>query len=234
MKLPDILYEDAAFVVINKPAGVVVHPTYKNVAGTLLDALRAYGHDWPDDQAATIVGRLDKETSGIVVAAKTATSHAALQQILRSPETSKEYLAVVRGRVEEKSGVIADALRVDPLDRRRVIATAHDAGGVACETRFERLESNGLYTLLRCRLVTGRRHQIRVHLASRGWPIVGDRVYGVALEGVDRHALHAWRVSFAHPASGDLIQIEAPLPYDMMEILRGCFSEAVDSAIKEA
>ncbi len=204
----DVLYEDDALIAVNKPAGVVVHPTYKNVAGTLLDALRSSGLGDP-----AIVGRLDKHTSGIVIAAKSPARFADLQRILSSPPSRKEYIAVVRGSIEDERGTIALPLRVDPADRRRVIVSERD--GRPSETRFERIAGDGQLTALRCLPVTGRRHQIRVHLAARGWPVLGDRVYGEALVGFPRHALHAHRTSFQHPVSGALVQIEAPLPDDI-------------------
>ena len=230
----DILYEDDHLLAVNKPAGTVVHPSYKNVAGTLLDALRAYSHDWPDDQRPSIVGRLDKLTSGIVVAAKTAALHALLQRAMAAREAEKDYLAVVYGRVEIASGEIDLRLRHDPTDRRMIVTSP--AEGVASLTRFERLASVdapaiGL-SLLLCRLITGRRHQIRVHLAARGWPIVGDPVYGEPrwTEIVDpplaetvrtfpRQALHAWRLAFTHPITRARLVVDAPPPRDLDDLL---------------
>ena len=196
----EILFEDEWLLAVDKPAGLVVHPTYKNVAGTLLDELRTR----EPDAALSVVGRLDKLTSGIVVIAKSAAAHAAVQRMW--PEAEKDYLAVVHGRVEPVRGEIIAPLASDPADRRRRIVAADGAPSV---TRFERLEYDAASnrSVLRCRLVTGRRHQIRVHLASRGWPIVGDAVYGEPLEGFPRHALHAWRVSLPHPASGVRIDV---------------------------
>lgn len=206
-----ILYEDAALIAVNKPAGVVVHPTYKNVAGTLLDALRSCGAGDP-----AVVGRLDKDTSGIVIAAKSPSMCAALQRIFASPASVKEYIAIVRGSVDVETGTIALPLRADPADRRRVIVAAD---GRPSETRFERVGSNREISVLRCVPITGRRHQIRAHLAARGWPVLGDRVYGVALAGFSRHALHAFRMSFPHPVSGAPIRIEAPLPPELVQLL---------------
>lgn len=196
---PSILYEDAYLLVVDKPAGVVVHPTYKNPDGTLLDMLAP---------GSRIVTRLDKGTSGVVVVAKSAEMHAQLQEALAQPDAEKFYLAVVRGITDER-GVIAEPLASDPHDRRRRIVATH---GAASLTEFERLASADEMSLLRCRLRTGRRHQIRVHLASRGWPIVGDEVYGTPLEGFPRLALHAARVAFDHPATGVHVSIASPDP----------------------
>jgi len=203
----EILFEDECLLAVNKPAGLVVHPAYRNLEGTLLDELRAR-----DPQATlSVVGRLDKLTSGIVVLAKNAATHAALQRSWRAAE--KDYLAVVSGCVDPPQGRIDLPLGTDPSDRRRRIVRADGAASV---TTFERLDydASSRRSLLRCRLMTGRRHQIRVHLASRGWPIVGDAVYGEALDGFPRHALHAWRLTFRHPvipARGTLT-LSAPVP----------------------
>ena len=211
-----ILYEDESLLVVNKPAGMVVHPTYKNVGGTLLDELRSLSSNWADGDNASIVGRLDKDTSGIVIVAKRSSIHAALQQNLKSPAAEKIYVAVVAGTVAEPSGTITLPLRIDPADRRRVMVAAD---GSACETRFERMEAAYGRTLLHCRLITGRRHQARVHLAASGWPVVGDRIYGRPLEGFPRHALHSWRVAFVHPVTGVRIAIESPIPVDIPRLL---------------
>lgn len=214
----EILYEDAALIAVNKRAGAVVHPTYKNVAGTLLDALRSCGAGDP-----FVVNRLDKDTSGIVIAAKSPSMCATLQRVLASPASVKEYIAIVRGSVDVEGGTIALPLRVDPADRRRVIV-AED--GRPSETRFERLSEREAsaerplqFSVLRCVPITGRRHQIRAHLAARGWPVLGDRVYGEAHAGLPRHALHAFRMSFPHPVGGSPIRIEAPLPPELIQFL---------------
>lgn len=206
MKL-DILYEDALVVVVDKPPGVVVHPTYGHSSGTVLDALR--GRTGSDPQ---IVGRLDKDTSGVLIAATDRQAHALLQRT----SFEKDYLALVHGRVDEAEGTITLRLRVDPLDRRRM---AIDAAGAICETRFRRVASADNVTLVCCRLITGRRHQIRAHLAARGWPIVGDRVYGRGDDGLPRHALHSWQTAFVHPISGSRIRITAPLSPDFQRLV---------------
>ena len=204
----EILFEDESLLAVNKPAGLVVHPAYKNVDGTLLDQLR----DRDPQATLSVVGRLDKLTSGIVVLAKTAAVHAALQRSWRNAE--KNYLAIVQGRVEPASGSIDLPLGTDPSDRRRRMVRPDGAPSV---TLFERVDYDvsSDRSLVRCRLMTGRRHQIRVHLAARGWPVVGDVRYGTALPGFPRHALHAWRLRFVHPRTGGLVTFDAPLPAAM-------------------
>jgi 23S rRNA pseudouridine1911/1915/1917 synthase len=230
----EILYEDDHLIVVNKPAGLVVHPTYKHVQGTLMNALLWQARAWGPGRRPSIVGRLDKLTSGLVVAAKTASVHAALQRALASRDGEKDYLAVVYGAVDVARGAIDLPLAHDERDRRTMIASRRD--GVPSLTRYERLAQviaprAGL-SLLRCRLVTGRRHQIRVHLAARGWPLVGDPVYGeprwsdiedpslaAVVRAFPRQALHAWRVGVPHPITRDRLELEAPLPADFDRLL---------------
>jgi 23S rRNA pseudouridine1911/1915/1917 synthase len=242
----DILYEDACLLAVNKPAGIVVHPTYRNASGTILNALHWHARDWPAPQRPSLVSRLDKDTSGLLIVAKTSPVHAALQKTMRSEGSEKSYLAVVYGVVEAKRGDIDLRLSFDGTDRRRVLAS-HETGMVSL-TRFERLAyveapDAGL-SLLRCRLVTGRRHQIRVHLAARGWPIVGDAAYGeprwsniadpslaAALRAFPRQALHAQRAAFTHPATGERLTIDAPIPPDFGDLLEQCGLDSADARV---
>jgi 23S rRNA pseudouridine1911/1915/1917 synthase len=230
----DLLCEDDDLLAVNKPAGVVVHPTHAHATGTLMNALLWHARRWPSTKRPSIVGRLDKLTSGIVLVAKTPAMHAALQRTLAASTTEKEYLAVVYGRVNIATGQIALRLSRDPGDRRKVAASEHT--GAESLTRFERLgrvsaPCAGL-TLLRCRLMTGRTHQIRAHLAARGWPIVGDPVYGEprwkrvmephladALRAFPRQALHAWRLALTHPLAHSHLDLRAPVPLDMQALL---------------
>ena len=229
-----VLYEDEHLLAIDKPAGLVVHPAHKNPSGTLMNALLWHARGWLSPQRPSLVGRLDKLTSGIVLVAKCAAIHTSLQSVLASTATTKDYLAVVYGKVNVARGDIDLRLRRDPGDRRRVVASK-DLGAPSL-TRFERLArvaapASGL-SLLRCRLVTGRTHQIRVHLAARGWPLVGDRTYGEprwqqvedqalasALREFPRQALHAWRLTTRHPVTGDTLAIEAPVPADIAHLI---------------
>jgi 23S rRNA pseudouridine1911/1915/1917 synthase len=232
----DVLYEDDHLLAVNKPAGVVTHPAYKHPTGTLLNALLWRARQWMPPRRPSVVGRLDKLTSGLVVVAKTAEVHAALQRELNSSRSTKDYLALVYGHVKPVRGRIDLPLGRDACDRRRVVVVPD--GGTPCVTLFERLAHVpaphvGL-SLLRCRLSTGRMHQIRVHLAARRTPIVGDPVYGEAawkhltdvrlasrLAAFPRQALHAHRLEFTHPITGARLQIEAPVPEDLRGILEG-------------
>jgi 23S rRNA pseudouridine1911/1915/1917 synthase len=230
----DVLYEDPHLLALDKPPGVVVHPTYRHQERTVMNALLWRARDWPASTRPSIVGRLDKLTSGIVVVAKTSRVHAALQRILGSPAAEKDYLAVTYGRVPRSRGRIDLPLRKDPVDRRRVVSSED---GAPSSTEFERLASvpacdSGL-SLLRCRLLTGRTHQIRVHLATSGWPLVGDPTYGeprwsaiqdrtmvAALRSFTRQALHAWRLVFTHPVTRERLTLRAPIPADLAGLLR--------------
>jgi 23S rRNA pseudouridine1911/1915/1917 synthase len=230
----DILHEDDHLLALDKPAGLVVHPGYKHTEGTVMNALLWHARAWPSGQRPSLVGRLDKLTSGIVIVAKTAAVHAALQRELASSASEKDYLAVVYGRVNVARGEIGLRLGRDRGDRRRVVASA--TIGAPSLTRFERLgrvaaPRAGL-SLLRCRLATGRTHQIRVHLAARGWPLVGDPTYGeprwaqitdptlaARLRVFPRQALHAWRVTVVHPVTRERLRLEAPVPPDIEALL---------------
>jgi 23S rRNA pseudouridine1911/1915/1917 synthase len=206
-----ILYEDDAIIAVDKPPGVVVHPSYKQVSSTLLNGLLWHLRARHDARPG-ILTRLDKDTSGVVVVALTATVHATLQRDQASGSIDKEYLAIVKGRPRPRAGTIDAALARDPQDRRRVVVAA---GGAASQTRYEVAAEQAGVALLRCQLVTGRTHQIRVHLASRGWPILGDAVYGERDERIARQALHAWRITLPHPLTREPLTIVAPVPDDM-------------------
>lgn len=227
----DILYEDDDLLAVNKPAGQVVHPSYKNASGTLMNALLAH------TPTPSLVNRLDKQTSGLVLIAKYRHVHAALQRAMGRHSMDKDYLAVVVGRPSPSRGTIDLALDRDPWDRRRV--TVRDRGGVPSVTRYTRLASrapasaaDAAISLLRCRLVTGRMHQIRVHLAARRWPLVGDPTYGpprppsfadarleTLVRAFARQALHAWKVSLTHPTTGRRLAISAPPSADLVALL---------------
>ena len=207
----DILYEDDTLIAVNKPAGVVVHPSYKQLSGTLLNAILWHVRQ-RDDVRPGILTRLDKDTSGVVVIAFADGAHAAMQRDAAAGRVRKEYLAIVHGSPRPPAGIIRDPLGRDPDDRRRVVVTQ---GGAPSETRYEVTRSlPGNLSLVRCELVTGRTHQIRVHLSARGWPILGDRLYGGRTEQISRQALHASRISLQHPVTREHLVLTAPLPAD--------------------
>lgn len=214
----DILYEDDDLLAVNKPAGLVVHPSYKNASGTLINGLLEYSRSWPAGSSPALVGRLDKLTSGVIVVAKRREIHAALQRAMAARRVDKDYLAIVRGKPSPARGTINLALDRDPWDRRRITVT--DRGGQPSVTRYERLSTANGFSIVQCRLITGRTHQIRVHLAAKGWPIVGDVTYGVTAAPplLPRQALHSWRIAFRQPRTGHELVIEAPLPADMTEL----------------
>ncbi len=229
-----VRFEDDSLLIVDKAPGVVCHPTHAHAAGTLMNALLWEARQWPNGQRPSLVGRLDKWTSGLVLVAKTARVHAALQRTLADAASIKEYLALVYGAGMPERGQISLRLSRDETDRRRV--TASTTVGAFSLTTFERVASadvpNTTLSVVRCRIATGRTHQIRVHLAARNWPIAGDPVYGeprwrdvidpevsARLEAFPRQALHASRVSFAHPETGERVDVTSPLPADMGELL---------------
>lgn len=203
-------------IVLDKPPGVVVHPTYKNWSGTLLNSVLWRLRDRAGAQPG-ILTRLDKDTSGLVVMALTPEVHAAMQRDQHAGRVRKEYLAIVRGWPEPQAGSIVHPLGRDTTDRRRVVVTET---GAPSETRYETLTrlTDGM-ALVRCELVTGRTHQIRVHLATCGWPVLGDAVYGVADPKIVRQALHAWRVQMPHPITRAPVVLEAAVPADMRALI---------------
>lgn len=207
----DVLYEDDDVMAVNKPAGMVVHPTYRNVSGTLLNGILWRFRDRSDIRPG-LVSRLDKDTSGVVLVALSEGAHARIQRDAHAGRVTKEYLAIVTGTPDPPAGVITFPLRRDPSDRRRV---AVDQTGAPCETRYRVLSGGKRCSVVRCELVTGRSHQIRVHLSASGWPIVGDPTYGSPDPRIGRQALHACRITFLHPATRERMSVEAPLPAEI-------------------
>lgn len=218
----DIVYEDAHLLVINKPRGLVVHPAAGHDSGTLVNALLGRGEELPGIggvERPGIVHRLDKDTTGLMVVAKTEAAHRALTAQIQSRELRREYLALVAGDVAEGSGRIEAPIGRHSTDRKRMAVQVRD--GREAVTHFSVAERFASYTLLLCRLETGRTHQIRVHLAYIGHPVVGDPVYGPrkAVPGLSAQFLHAARLGLRHPATGQWLQFEAPLPSDMAAVL---------------
>ena len=210
----DVVYEDADLVVINKPAGMVVHPAPGHHTGTLVHALLGHGGEWSAAGGETrpgIVHRLDKGTSGLIVAARNDVAHRALASQLGDRTMSRTYLAIVRGVVKHESGELEGPIGRHPRERKRMAVVA---GGRFARTRYQVVERKRSHTLLRCDLDTGRTHQVRVHLAGLGHPVAGDAEYGGREPGADRPMLHAWRLRFRHPRTGEDMSFAVPPPPD--------------------
>jgi 23S rRNA pseudouridine1911/1915/1917 synthase len=214
-----VAYEDEHLLVIDKPPGVVVHPAHGHRQGTLVQALagRVAGGDDPDRPG--IVHRLDRDTSGLLVVARSEAAHAALKAQLARRELVREYLALVEGRPPARSGTIDAPLGRDRRVRTR-ISTDTDDGREAI-THFEVERALPHDTLLRVRLETGRTHQIRAHLLAIGHPVAGDPEYGAAgRHGLARQFLHAARLAFPHPMGGAAVDVSSPLPADLEAALQ--------------
>ncbi|MEO6976575.1 MAG: 23S rRNA pseudouridine(1911/1915/1917) synthase RluD [Gallionella sp.] len=223
----DIVYEDDALLVINKPVGLVVHPGSGNWEGTLLNALLHYAPQLTEVPRAGIVHRLDKDTSGLLVVAKTIPAQTALVRQLEARSVQREYLALVHGELA-RAGKVDAPIGRHPTQRVKMAVVE---SGKAAVTHYEIEKKFPSCTLLRCRLETGRTHQIRVHMASIGHPLVGDSVYlkgpqkcvpqlRALLTGFPRQALHATRLALEHPVSGGRMEWHVPLPKDMQLLLQ--------------
>ncbi|MBR8826336.1 MAG: RluA family pseudouridine synthase [Gomphosphaeria aponina SAG 52.96 = DSM 107014] len=221
----DILYEDEFLIIINKPPGLVVHPAPGHATGTLVHALLFHCADLAgigDILRPGIVHRLDKDTSGALVVAKTELAHQHLQAQLKAKTAKREYLAVVHGVPAESSGKIDLPIGRHPVERQKMAVVSQAKGGRAAVTHWQILERLGKYTLMQFRLETGRTHQIRVHSSYIGHPIVADPVYssggslGVNLPG---QVLHAHKLTLNHPVSGEIIEAIAPLPPHFLKLL---------------
>lgn len=218
-----IVYEDDRLLVVNKPAGLVTHPAPGHATGTLVNALLAHAPDLEEtdnSQRPGIVHRLDKDTSGLLVIAKDAATHTALAAQMKDHAMVKRYIALVEGRVDPAQGEIEAPIGRDPRQRQRMAIVSEARGGRASRTRFRTLKSLPGRTLLEVQLDTGRTHQIRVHLAAVHHPVVGDPIYGRAQPPQPpRQFLHAGRLEFRHPWTGEWLVFDAPLPDDLTAFL---------------
>lgn len=233
----DILYEDEHLLLVNKPAGMVVHPAFANLRGTLVNALLAHCRNLSavgGESRPGLVHRLDKDTSGLLVVAKNDAAHLALSKQLSERKMEREYRAIAWGHLQQKSGRIEAALLRNPKDRLRMMI---HPDGKAAITHYQVLNEFPLTSYVQLNLETGRTHQIRVHLASIGHPVFSDATYGgrtKQLAGLNqantqfamnllkqfpRQMLHARTLAFIHPATKELMRFSAPLPADMLELL---------------
>jgi 23S rRNA pseudouridine1911/1915/1917 synthase len=213
-----VVWEDEHLLVVDKPAGVVVHPGTGHQTGTLVHGLLAHDVAGGDDERPGIVHRLDRDTSGLLVVARSEEAHARLQELIRRRQVERRYLALVKGTPRSRTGRIEAPIGRDRIDKtRHSLDTATPREAV---TRFEVLELLGLRALLEVTLETGRTHQIRVHLEAIDLLVCGDPVYGSAGDlGLERQFLHASRLSFAHPFTGERVDAESPLPGDLAAAL---------------
>jgi 23S rRNA pseudouridine1911/1915/1917 synthase len=229
----EILYEDEHLLIVNKPAGLVVHPAPGHATGTLVHALLAHCQSENGLETSLsgiggvqrpgIVHRLDKDTSGALVIAKTDQAHQNLQAQIQAKTAQREYLGIVYGKPRSETGSIDKPIGRQMGDRKKMAIVSEEKGGRAALTHWEVKQRLGNFTLMYFRLETGRTHQIRVHCADMGFPIVGDPLYsrgreiGVNLTG---QVLHAWRLKVQHPTTTEWIQVEAPLPQEFLKVLR--------------
>lgn len=218
----DVIYEDADLAAINKPAGMVVHPAHGNETGTLVNAALAR---WPEmrrvtgEERAGVVHRLDKDTSGVLVMAKTSAALKSLQAQFKARTTTKRYLALIEGVPASSRGVIEAPIARDPRQRKRMAVVPKGRPAV---TRYELIEEFGSHSLVDIDLLTGRTHQIRVHFAWLGHPVAGDRVYGHRKPSIklpDRVWLHAAELQVDSPSTGERLTFTAPLPPELQAVL---------------
>jgi 23S rRNA pseudouridine1911/1915/1917 synthase len=221
-----VVYEDADLLVIDKPAGMVVHPAPGHAGGTLVNALLAHVPelelDMGDEARPGIVHRLDKDTSGLLVVAKRRPAHEALSRQMAARTMLKQYLAAVAGKPSPPAGIVDAPIARDPRDRQRMAIVSN---GRPARTRYGTERDLSRYTLIRATLETGRTHQIRVHMASTGHPILGDPLYGrrtlkdAATLGLTRQFLHAHRLGFTLPSTGEWREFVSPLPDELQRVL---------------
>jgi len=212
-----IAYEDEHLLVVDKPAGVVVHPSPGHSTGTLVHGLVGLAAGGEDEDRPGIVHRLDRDTSGLLVVARTQEAYEKLQELVREHALERRYKALVRGRPRSLTGRIEA-----PIGRDRHEPTRHSLDTDTpreAVTHFEVERLLGRHALLDVRLETGRTHQIRVHLAAIGLPVVGDPVYGAPDERLKRQFLHAWRLAFPHPLADERVEVESPLPPELQSAL---------------
>lgn len=228
----DIVYEDDSVIVVNKPQGMVVHPAAGNMSGTLVNGLLYHCNLSSINGAVRpgIVHRIDKDTSGLLVVAKTNEAHESLSEQLKERKALRKYQCIVNGNIKEDAGTVDKPIGRHPTDRKRM---AIIEGGREAVTHFKVLERFGQFTLVECTLETGRTHQIRVHMQSLGHNIVGDPVYGVKKdrEKGKGQLLHAKTIGFAHPKTGELMEFTSDLPETFTMVLEKLRKNSKNSEI---
>lgn len=219
----DVVYEDSELLVVNKPQGMVVHPAPGNMSGTLVNALMYHcGNSLSGINGVKrpgIVHRIDKDTSGLLVVAKTDAAHISLTEQWQNKKPMRKYIALTNGNIKEDTGTINRPIGRNPKDRKKMAVVS---GGREAVTHFKVLERYGKYTLVECRLETGRTHQIRVHMKYIGHSIVGDEAYGIKKEqfSLSGQLLHAASLGFVHPKTGEEMYFESELPEHFEKILK--------------
>jgi 23S rRNA pseudouridine1911/1915/1917 synthase len=229
-----IVYQDNDLLVVDKPAGLTVHPSPGRPSGTLVNALLALYPDLPGiggEQRPGIVHRLDKDTSGLIMVAKTEHAHQDLSRQLKERLIKKGYLALVHGRIKTKEGVIDAPIARDQRHRKRMAVLSW---GRHARTQYRVLWQSEKYTLVESSPETGRTHQIRVHLAHLGHPLVGDTLYGGKNLGIPRHFLHAHKLGFTHPVSGQWLEFQSPLPDELCRLLESMVGNAEFYLLRDA
>ncbi|AEF94112.1 pseudouridine synthase, RluA family [Desulfotomaculum nigrificans CO-1-SRB] len=226
----DIYYEDNDVIVVNKPRGMVVHPAEGNTSGTLVNALLYHCRDLSGINGVLrpgIVHRLDKDTSGLIMVAKNDLAHNSLAQQLKDRTVTRRYRALVHNNIREEVGTVNAPIGRDPRDRQRMAVVERNSKPAV--THYRVLERFGQYTLVECRLETGRTHQIRVHMAYIGHPVVGDPKYGPTKPhfDLDGQLLHAGVLGFKHPTTGQYLEFTAPLPDIFEQVLHKLKSSGV-------
>ncbi len=225
----DIIYEDKDIIVVNKAKGMVVHPGNGNKEGTLVNAIMAYAKDLSGiggELRPGIVHRIDKDTSGLIIIAKNDEAHKNLSEQIKNHQITKIYTALVRGNIAEDDATIDMPIGRDKNDRKKMSVTKD---GKEAVTHFKVLKRYGEYTLLRVKIDTGRTHQIRVHMAKIGHPVVGDEVYSNGKNEFNVHGqmLHSTYLKFKHPITGKELELEAPLPKYFQDVLNKLDSREV-------
>jgi 23S rRNA pseudouridine1911/1915/1917 synthase len=218
----NILYEDDDLLVIDKQAGLTVHPAPGHSTHTLVNAILSHLSSLPDTgdrQRPGIVHRLDRDTSGVMLVAKNSTAHQNLTDQFKNRSVVKVYQVLVKGHLVPEDGIIEAPIGRDPLYRQRMAVVAESRGREA-RTTYHMIEYIGGYTLLEVRPETGRTHQIRVHLGAIGYPVVGDKVYGVKSEHLSRQFVHASLLGFRLPSTGEYVEFPSPLPPDLSNALK--------------